>query len=157
MKNQVLLDNLKSLPMLVKNIFNSTDTSPLNLDINKTQEAILMSVNTHQEKAMCQISKYIGLEKSSYTRSVEILLEKGFLEKTFFETDKRKIKLILTEKGRNAAIEIDKVMDKHLDNILENFSQNEHNEFIQALKVVSKYSYKISDNKNGGTTHGTSY
>ena len=81
MKNQILLNNLKTLPMLVKNIFHSTDTSSLNLDINKTQEAILMAIKDHQNKSMKEISRFIGLEKSSYTRSVDILVEKGYLER----------------------------------------------------------------------------
>ena len=95
MKNQILLNNLKTLPMLVKNIFYSTDTSSLNLDINKTQEAILMAIKDHQNKSMKEISRFIGLEKSSYTRSVDILVEKGYLEREINKFDKRKIHLLL--------------------------------------------------------------
>ena len=157
MKNQILLNNLKFLPMLVKNIFYSTDTSSLNLEINKTQEAILMSIKDHQNKSMNEISRFIGLEKSSYTRSVDILVEKGFLEKENNKIDKRKIHLSLTEKGKNATKAIDEIMDIYLENICSNFTANEKNEFINALHIVSQYSLKISNNKNGGNFNGTNY
>ncbi len=157
MKNQELLNNLKALPMLVKNIFYSTDTSSLNLDINKTQEAILMSIKDHQNKSMNEISKFIGLEKSSYTRSVDILVNKEFLEKKVDKSDKRKIHLFLTEKGKNAAISIDRIMDIYLDRLCQDFEIEEKEEFIKALEIVSKYSVRISNNKNGGNYNGTNY
>ena len=156
MKNQILLNNLKTLPMLVKNIFYSTDTSSLNLDINKTQEAILMAIKDHQNKSMKEISNLIGLEKSSYTRSVDILVEKGYLEREINKFDKRKIHLLLTNKGINAAKAIDEIMDIHLDIICNNFNIHEKEEFIKALGIVSQYSIKISNNKNGGSFNGTS-
>ena len=156
MKNQILLNNLKTLPMLVKNIFYSTDTSSLNLDINKTQEAILMAIKDHQNKSMKEISRFIGLEKSSYTRSVDILVEKGYLEREINKFDKRKIHLLLTNKGITAAKAIDEIMDIHLDIICNNFNRHDKKEFIKALGIVSQYSIKISNNKNGGSFNGTS-
>lgn len=157
MRNQELLNNLKTLPMLVKNIFYSTDTSSLNLEINKTQEAILMSIKDHQNKSMNEISKFVGLEKSSYTRSVDILVNKGFLEKETNTLDKRKIHLRLTDKGKNATISIDKIMDIYLDRLCQDFESDEKEEFIKALEIVSKYSLRISNNKNGGNYNATSY
>ena len=143
--------------MLVKNIFYSTDTSSLNLEINKTQEAILMSIKDHQNKSMNEISKFVGLEKSSYTRSVDILVNKGFLEKETNTLDKRKIHLRLTDKGKNATISIDKIMDIYLDRLCQDFESDEKEEFIKALEIVSKYSLRISNNKNGGNYNATSY
>lgn len=150
MKNQDLLNGLKAIPMLDKNIFYSTNTSILNLEINKTQEAILMAINDHQNKSMCELSRFIGLEKSSYTRSVDILVEKGFLEKISDIKDKRKIKLNLTPKGKKSAILIDEIMDIHLDNICKLFTIEEKNNVISALKIISDFSYKIAENKIGG-------
>jgi len=157
LKNQVLLNNLKTLPMLVKNIFYSTNTSSLNLDINKTQEAILMAIKDYQNKSMNEISRFIGLEKSSYTRSVDILAEKGFVEREINKFDKRKVHLLLTEKGKNATKAIDEIMDIHLDSICNNFNIQEKEEFIKALGIVSQYSIRISNNKNGGNFNATSY
>lgn len=150
MKNINLLAGLKTIPMLQNNIFHATDTSGLNLDINKTQESILMAINDHQNKSMCEISRFVGLEKSSYTRSVEILVLKGFLKKITNESDKRKIKLILTDKGNKSAILIDEIMDVHLENISKLFTPQEIMNTIEALKIVTEFSNRIAQNKIGG-------
>ena len=47
-------------------------------------------------------------------------------------------------------------MDIHLDIICNNFNIHEKEEFIKALGIVSQYSIKISNNKNGGSFNGTS-
>ena len=143
--------------MLVKNIFYLTDTAKLNLGINKTQETILMAIKDYQNKSMCEISQFIGLEKSSYTRSIEILVEKGFVEKIPMENDRRKINLKLTKKGIDSAKLVDDIMDSHLDNISSLFDSKEKETIINALKIVTDFSHKIVENKNGGFKNGTKF
>ena len=150
MRNQKFLEGLKVLPMLEKIIFHSIDTSDLNLNINKTQEIILMTVRNKKNAAMCDISRRVGLEKSSYTRSVNDLVSKGYIIKNIDSKDKRKIMLELTSEGIETAFCIDKIMDNYLDRISALFDSKEKKEIIGALDTISNFAQRLIENGIGG-------
>lgn len=150
MRNKELLEGLRILPMLEKIIFRSLDTSVLNLDINKTQEIILMTVRNNKHMAMCDISRRVGLEKSSYTRSVNDLLSKGYIVKNIDAKDKRKIMLELTHEGIEMAARIDKIMDDYLDRISALFDSKEKKEIMGALDTITDFAQRLVQNGIGG-------
>lgn len=150
MRNQNFLNGLKILPMLEKIIFRSLDTSILNLNINKTQEIILMTVRNNKNMAMCDISRRIGLEKSSYTRSVNDLVSKGYIVKKSDNNDKRKMMLDLTKEGIEIAYEIDRVMDDYLDKISNLFDSKEKKEIMGALDTITNFAEILVKNGIGG-------
>jgi DNA-binding MarR family transcriptional regulator len=134
---------IKILPQFVKMVLNECDISKLDLGINKTQTNILMSVDENSEKSMSEISLLIGLEKSSFTRSVDYLVKKGLLVRKFPEEDRRKIMLSLTDKGSKAVKIIRKNLDVYLESLLSDFSEKDKSELFNSLKVLSKYMVKI--------------
>lgn len=150
MRNKELLEGLRILPMLEKMIFHSLDTSALNLDINKTQEIILMTVRNKKNAAMCDISRRVGLEKSSYTRSVNDLVSKGYIIKNIDSKDKRKIMLELTDEGLKTAACIDKIMDNYLDRISNLFDSKEKKEIMLALGTITNFAERLAENGIGG-------
>jgi len=84
-----------------------------------------------------------GLEKSSFTRSVDCLVQNGFITRIALENDRRKIKLSLTNKGIKAAKRIKNDFDIYLDSLISDFSEKEKNEFFESLETISKYMNKI--------------
>jgi len=135
--------SVKMFPRFVQKVLYEHDISKLNLNINTTQTLILMFVNEDSEKSMSEISTMTGLEKSSFTRSVDYLVKNGFIEKNYPEHDRRKIKLSLTKKGAKAAKLIQHDFDKYLDSLISHFSENEKKEFFESLAAMSKYICKI--------------
>lgn len=135
--------SIKVLPQFVKMVLREGDISKLNLDINSTQTNILMSVDEHGEKSMSEISVLTGLEKSSFTRSVDSLVKRGFLTRNSPENDRRKIKLSLTGKGTKAVKLIRNNLDDYLESLLSDFSSKEKEEFLKSLNTISKYLDKI--------------
>jgi nitronate monooxygenase len=140
-------DNVKFLPRFLKRVFYEHDISKLSLDINKTQTTILMFINECGEKSMSEISSMTGLEKSSFTRSVDSLVKNGFVTRNSPENDRRKIRLSLTGKGIKAARLIKNDYDAYLDSLILNFSEKEKKEFFKSLETVSKYLNKILGEK----------
>lgn len=153
MKNEDLLKPLKKFPLLVKNIFYSTDTSFLNLGLNKTQEAILMDIFSSNGLSMKDYQRFVSLDKSSYTRAVEFLCERGYVKKIQNSSDKRKYNLILTETGLKIAITIQKIMDNYLEEISKLFfnDEKERKKIVDALEIISGLSEKIELKKKDGT------
>jgi DNA-binding MarR family transcriptional regulator len=143
----MLRSSVKNLPRFVKMILRQCDISELKLDINKTQTNILMSVDENSDKSMSEISQMTGLEKSSFTRSVDYLVMKGFLVRNFSDHDRRKVVLSLTAKGARAAKLIRKELDEYMQSLLADFSDNEKAEFLGSLNVLSNYIDRILEKR----------
>ena len=140
-------DRITILLQFVKKIFYEHDISKLNLFINKTQINILMFINENNEKSMSEISLMTGLEKSSFTRSVDYLVQNEFITKNSPENDRRKIKLSLTKKGIKAAKLIKNDFDNYLESLISDFSDTEKDDFFKSLTNISKYMNKILESK----------
>jgi DNA-binding MarR family transcriptional regulator len=136
-------DIIKFFPQLIKKFFYDHDISKLNLGINRTQTNIMMVVHENSENSMSEISLMTGLEKSSFTRSVDSLVKNGFITRNSPEGDRRKIKLFLTSKGIKAAELIKKDFDVYLESLISDFSEKEKNDFFKSLITVSGYVSKI--------------
>jgi len=135
------------LLQFVKKVHNEHDISELNLGINRTQTKILMLINDNNEKSMSEISSMTGLEKSSFTRSIDYLVDNRFVEKNFTESDRRIIKLSLTKKGIKAANLIKNDFDSYLDSLISDFSEEEKKNFFNSLNTVSEYLNKLLERK----------
>lgn len=135
-------ESIKIFPRFVKKVLYEYKSN-VELDINKTQTNILMLVYEYTEKSMSEISLMTGLEKSSFTRSVDCLVKKGFITRNSPENDRRKIKLSLTDKGLKAAKLIRNDFNTYLDSLISDFSEKEKKEFFESLTTISGYINKI--------------
>ena len=133
------------LPQFVKKLFYDHDISKLGLGINKTQTNILMFIDENNDKSMTEISSITGLEKSSFTRSVDYLVENGFIEKNPQMQDRRVITLSLSRKGIKAAQVIREDFDSYCESLLSCFSAEEREEFLSSLATVSRYVHRLMD------------
>ncbi len=140
-------DRITIFPQFIKKVFYEHDISKLNLAINKTQINILMCINENNDKSMSEISQMNGLEKSSFTRSVDYLEKYGFITRNSPENDRRKITLSLTNKGIKAAKIIKDDFDVYLESLISDFSEKEKKEFFESLTAISKYMNKILERK----------
>jgi len=140
-------DRITILLQFVKKVFYDHDISKLNLDINKTQTNILMFINENNEKSMFEISLMTGLEKSSFTRSVDYLVKNQFITRNSPEHDRRKITLSLTEKGIHAANLIRNDFNVFCESLISDLSEKEKNEFFESLDTTSKYMNRILESK----------
>lgn len=139
MSEKQLIESIKDLPQFVRKLFYENDISELNLDINLTQTIILMFLDSHKNKSMSELSKLVGLEKSSFTRSVDYLEESKFIKRNYSSEDRRKITISFTEKGLKAVKLIKNDWNEHFRSLISTLSAEEQKEFSDALKTVSKY------------------
>ncbi len=139
MSERHLIESIKDLPQFVRKLFYENDISKLNLDINLTQTNILMFIDSNKNKSMSELSKLVGLEKSSFTRSVDYLVESKFLKKNYSSEDRRKITISFTEKGLKAVRLIKNGWNEHFRSMVFTLSADEQKEFSDSIKIVSKY------------------
>lgn len=139
MSERHLIESIKDLPQFVRKLFYENDISKLNLDINLTQTNILMFIDSNKNKSMSELSKMVGLEKSSFTRSVDYLVGNNFLKRNYSNEDRRKITVSFTEKGLKAVRLIKNDWNEHFRSLVSTLSAEEQEEFSDAIKIVSKY------------------
>ena len=143
----MFIDKIGYFPQFNKKVFYDHDISKLKLSINRTQTHILMFVSENSEKSMSEISMMTGLEKSSFTRSVDSLVKNGFLTRNPSENDRRIIQLSLTIKGVESAKIIKNDFENYLNSLIEDFSEKEKTDFFKSLTTVSKYMNRILEEK----------
>jgi DNA-binding MarR family transcriptional regulator len=141
----------------IKKVFYDHDISKLNLGINRTQTNILMFVSENSEKSMSEISLMTGLEKSSFTRSVDYLVKNEFITRNSSENDRRIVKLSLTNKGIKAAKLIKNDFDDFLESLISDFSEKDKKDFFESLDGTSKYINRILDGKKKMTAAKQSF
>ena len=140
-------ERIAVFPHFVKKFFYDHDISKLNLDINKTQAKILMLINENNDKSMSEISLIAGLEKSSFTRSVDYLVSMGFITRNQTKNDRRITKLSFTEKGSRAVDILRNDFDFYWESLISGFSEDEKKEFFESLETISKYLNKMITGK----------
>lgn len=130
--------------MLMKSIFDGFESPAIDFSINRTQEKVLMIIKRNNISTMTEISKKIGMEKGSFTTTTDHLIEKGLVERKRLKSDRRKISLQLTDKGNEIAEKMIRGMELHLQKKLSCFDHEEKEEFVNALKVISKCANRIN-------------
>lgn len=135
----MLVDAISFFPQFIKKVFHDHDISKLDLNINNTQTQILMFVSVNNKKSMTEISSLTGLEKSSFTRSVDSLVQNGFITRKTSERDRRVVTLSLTAKGARAAKMIRNDFERYLESLVLFFSDAERKDFYDTLVKISKY------------------
>lgn len=121
------------------------DSYDLPGNLNKTHLRTLLYIKFEKNPKMSLISGRMGLEKGSFTPVAQKLLELGYLTKNKTDKDRRKSILLLTEKGKAAAVEYEKA---HLEFLNEKFSQLDEEErlnFHTSLENVITISRKLLD------------
>ena len=86
---------------------------------------------------MGELSKLVGVEKSTLTRNIQILLNRNLVAKNQSEADKREYIIMLTPDGEKLIDILDRDMDSELDHILDNLDLNSKqklSDIIESLK-----------------------
>lgn len=84
-----------------------------NHKITIDQIIVLWMINKEEINSQVEIAKLLFKDIASITRIIELLVKKGYLERRFHDTDRRRYLLDVTQKGQ-------KVLDEAFSIVLEN-------------------------------------
>lgn len=114
-------------------LFNTFDTSPLGLGINKTQERVLMMIHHHPFAQMSFLSREAGLERGSFTSVIDSLENAGLVERTRDANDGRAFTVRTTAEGKRVATRISTLFRAHVDETLDRLSTEDRSKFVRAI------------------------
>ncbi|MEL7669106.1 MarR family transcriptional regulator [Methanobacterium sp.] len=103
------------------------------------EASAIYAIGPDEPKTMKQIAETLGVAVSTPTRTIDRLLEKGFVNRKVGENDRRKLLIELTPKGKKLLLDIDKENLEITKKMLNGLSDEEIETFKEIL-------FKISEN-----------
>lgn len=98
----------------------------------------IYAIGPDEPKTMKQIAETLGVAVSTPTRTIDRLLEKGFVNRTVGEKDRRQLLIELTPKGKNLLEDIDKENLEITRKMLKGLSGGETETFKKILSKISE-------------------
>ena len=107
-------------------------------DVTFHQFVILDAVAKKQGLGLADLHKILSVEKSTTTRLVNPLLQKGLLKRDKAEHDSRAAKLTLTEEGTETHRRVWMCLGGFFENITRNIPEDRQEEVLEAVKVFTE-------------------
>ena len=98
----------------------------------------IYAIGPDEPKTMKQIAETLGVAVSTPTRTIDRLLEKGFVNRTVGEKDRRKLLIELTPKGKELLEHIDKENLEITRKMLNGLTDGEIDTFKKILSKISE-------------------
>ncbi|MDA6071306.1 MarR family transcriptional regulator [Flavobacterium sp. AC] len=108
-------------------------------DITVDQCLVLIILNDNTTISQIDIAKLIFKDNASVTRIIELMVKKDYLTRETDELDKRKSKLIITEKGKKTIVLLAPVFKLNRKTALNGLSLDE-------IELLDKILHKIISN-----------
>ena len=105
--------------------------------ISDTQCFVLVEIGRNKNVSVKKLAEIMKIDKSGISRTVEELVQKGFVERKPSEEDRRYVVLNLTEKGAERFNKIENDMNQKFKGILDRIPKDKRNQVIEALQLYN--------------------
>lgn len=102
------------------------------------EASAIYAIGSDGPKTMKQIAETLGVAVSTPTRTIDRLLEKGFVNRTVGEKDRRQLLIELTSKGKELLDDIDKENLEITRKMLKGLSDEEIETFKKILLKINE-------------------
>jgi DNA-binding MarR family transcriptional regulator len=122
--------------LLVNNKIREAITNSLKpFDISPQQFNVLRILRGHSDKPanLSTLNDRMITKMSNTTRLVDKLILKGYVDRITCPSNRRKIEINITKKGKTALEKMDKAMDEAEDGILKNMSKKDLEQLNELL------------------------
>ena len=109
---------------------------------------ILMELSDKKETTIKELSETFGLDKSSLSRTVDTMVERGFLNRCENKKDRRYMSLSLTITGNQTAESINLTCNEYYKKLFRCIPDDKHSLIIESLTLLSNAMNKLRKDKN---------
>ena len=107
-------------------------------DITIDQWLTLKTIHDNPGIAQNEIANRVFKDQASITRMIEVLVQKGFLNREFHKQDRRRFSLQISQLGNMVLSDLDPVIQKNRSTALQGFESNEVNTLKTQLEKIIK-------------------
>lgn len=112
-------------------------------ELNKNQPQVITIIGTVKEIMPSTIGTYVAMDRSSLSRMVDSLEEKGFVRRKNDPADRRKVLVSLTEKGERCYEFLNKISEEMAAEILGLGEEQDFRDFEESLETMLRVLRKI--------------
>jgi len=112
-------------------------------DLAYSEFYALSIVNYFGDMSMSSLAKIFGMQKQQATRVVNRLVQKGYVQRTNDDTDRRIVLVRLTSKARSYFRDYTAKTRKEITESLSGFSEAEIREFQAVIERINRMMMKI--------------
>lgn len=115
--------------------------------VSTAQCFILVEIGRKPEISVKELAKILHIDKSSVSRSVEELVQKGFVERRSSKEDRRYVILTLLPKGKERFEKIESDMYMKFKEVLEQIPKEKQEQVIEALRLYNEACAMVEEKK----------
>lgn len=136
MNEQTIKNFREILRRFEREIFVQTSESCCN-GVTLAQCHTLLEIESKNKESITELSKTLGLDKSTISRTIDGLVNIGLVDRTIPAENRRMTTLKLTEDGKNICNSINYKSDKYFSDVLSILTEPEKEELINLLEKIT--------------------
>jgi len=106
------------------------------LDITVAQCDVLLAMENRDTSTIVELADVLGLDKSTISRTVDALVERGYMSRETDPDDRRYNRLALTESGRSHCDAINELGDKWTAVILSHLEPDQRRIAVKGFNLI---------------------
>jgi DNA-binding MarR family transcriptional regulator len=118
-------------------------------DLTNDQHYTLRYINQVGSCTSSELAEVFDVKKSAITAMITRMWEKGLIQRTRDENDRRVVYLTLTEKGNELYAKTEEKIHKLVESLITRFDQDEIQQFIETFEKLNKVLLESKDDKAG--------
>ncbi|MEH7387166.1 MarR family transcriptional regulator [Bacillus sp. JJ1521] len=142
-----LVDLYLDVSFSVNTIAESLVKEQIGSDLTNDQHYTLRYINKVGSCTSTELAEVFDVKKSAITAIINRLFEKGFIERTRDENDRRLVYLTLSEQGNELFTKTEERVHKLVESIIGEFSEEEIVKFLKTYEKLNGILQQIKDNK----------
>jgi DNA-binding MarR family transcriptional regulator len=107
-------------------------------EVTLAQCHTLLELEAAQKTTIGELAKWLELDKSTLSRTVEGLVKRGLVERKVDPDDRRYSNLNLTKSGQETCNEINQMNDAYFSAVFGEIPESEHETIFQALTHLTE-------------------
>lgn len=131
---KLLRENTRRLEMNLDSI-NRSDCC---YGVSDAQCFVLVEIGRKPNISVKELAEILRLDKSGISRTVEELVQKGFVERMPSREDRRYVVLNLTDMGTEKFTRIENAMDQRFKAVLDRIPRDKRDQVIEALRLYNE-------------------
>ena len=130
---------------LERNLENINRSDCCQCSVNTLQCFLVVEIGRRPGINVKELSEILKMDKSGISRSVDELVQKGFVSREPSKTDRRSVVLRLTADGKKRFNKIEKDMDEKFRVVFEKIDEDKQEMVLEALKIYNEACRKAEE------------
>ncbi|MBA2873746.1 MarR family winged helix-turn-helix transcriptional regulator [Thermaerobacillus caldiproteolyticus] len=144
-KINVLIERYLSVSFLVTKKAAALVKCEIDEDMTNDQYYLLRYVKKRETCTSTELASVFGVNKSAITAMMNRLVDKGLIQRTRDENDRRVVYLTLTEKGNEWFVKTEEKIHKLVESLIMKFSEQEIESFIQTYEKLARILQELEE------------